>query len=138
MKQNVFLAIGIVIVIASFEAVFKLYTQNSKQVLKHIKSIKISSKEILTPNTGKQVLPIETQILLFAIDTLNIDTYRTHGNFSKTGNKDMAWFYLNGTAWPAHLDSTSNYVLGLTDEISTISGIKIIFNYQNVGVGVIN
>lgn len=131
-------SIGIVILIYVYNYQYKKYTFNYKQVIKYANSLNGNRDEVLKPKLGFKVLPFESQVLLYAIDTLKIPNYRTHGNFSRYGNKNMAWFYFNGSAWPSHLDTTSKHIVGLTNELITIPGIKIIFNYENVGVGVID
>lgn len=138
MKKYTPILLGCFIIFFIYSFQYKKYLGRNKEILKRIDLLDVNFNEITLPNSGTKVLPFETQVLLYALDTLKIKTYKTHGNFSRTGNLGQSFYYFMGSSWPRYLDTTSMYVIGRTSEISTISGIKIIFNYENVGVGLRN
>lgn len=103
------------------------------------KIIKKDNTNLFTPKSGRGVLPIEAQIALFAIDTFHFKDYRLYqslGDFRHASDEVVGIYQrINESAWPIQLDTTSRNLIGFTDEISTVPGINILLQSNNISVG---
>ena len=89
---------------------------------------------LLTPKSGREVLPANVQTCLKIIDSLKAKNYFMYGSFPQN---DMEFYQrIQESAWPARNDSTSKLLFGYPEELNKIAGLKIIFNQNNFCVGV--
>ena len=90
--------------------------------------------EWLVKGAGMNVLPLQTQIAAKLIDSAKVSTYKTIGQFRKSGDS-----YVEATlfqaAWPVRPDTTSRNVVGFYQDMISIPGIKIIYNYEGICIG---
>ena len=108
-----------------------------RQAAQAAQRIPKETEELNQVNSGRDLLPEDVQLLLSAIDSSRIHDFNFYGTYGRENNP-MSWFYLNASAWPARLDSTSVNVIGYTNEIKSIPAIKILYDQKGLGIGTLN
>jgi hypothetical protein len=128
-----------IILIAIWQYLFSEYFKSFKNFQDNAKKVKSDRVILFTPKSGRGVLPVEVQIALFAIDSFNLKDYRLYKSFgdykSNKGNAGEIYQRMNESAWPIKNDSNSRNLLGFTNELLSVPGIKIKLNYNNIGFG---
>lgn len=90
--------------------------------------------EWLVAGSGISILPMQTQIAAKLIDSAKVTTYKTVGQFRKSGDAYVE-ATLFQTAWPARPDTTSRNIVGFYQDLITLPGIKIIYTYEGICIG---
>jgi hypothetical protein len=128
-----------VLLIAIWYYLLSSYFKSFKTFQIDAKKVKSDKVILFKPKSGRGVLPIEVQIALFAIDSFNLKDYNLYKSFgdykSNQGNAVEIYQRINESAWPVKIDSNSRNLFGFTNEISTVPGIKIKLNYNNISFG---
>ncbi len=93
------------------------------------------SKELFTPKSGLEVLPSETQTVLFILDSFKLNDYKLVGRLADQKLESLNLQRINESAWPVRSDSTSKNIIGYTAELKDSAGIKIIVNVNNLSYG---
>jgi len=103
------------------------------------KNIVRNNTLLFTPKSGREVLPVEAQIALFAIDTFHFKDFRLYKsleyNAQAPANIVEIYQRINESAWPIQLDTNSRNLIGFTNEISNVPGINVLLQYDNLSVG---
>jgi hypothetical protein len=109
---------------------FNSFEANTKHIVKN-------NTLLFTPKSGRDVLPVEAQFALFAIDTFHFKDYKLLLGNNNPAPDNIVEIYqrVNESAWPVQLDTNSRNLIGFTNEISTIDGINILSQYNNMSVG---
>lgn len=108
------------------------YFSNLSTLNKRVKEIKTDNSIVFTPYSGRNVLPVETQVVLFAIDSFKLKDYKLFESF---GVNSEVYQRINESAWPLINDSNSRNLFGYTNELLTVPGIKIKLEYKDIGYG---
>ena len=133
MKKLLYIVLYIVILFIFIEA-FKPYFKNLSDFNTASDSYIRNDSLLLTPNSGRQVLPVNVQTCLHILDSLHSKNYFIYGTFPQV----QVEFYqrIQESAWPVRNDSSSRLILGYPEELIKISGLKVLFNRDNFCVGV--
>lgn len=108
------------------------YFSNLPMLNKRVKEIKADNSIVFTPYSGRNVLPVETQVVLLAIDSFKLKDYKLFESF---GVNSEVYQRINESAWPLINDSNSRNLFGYTNELLTVPGIKIKLEYKDIGYG---
>jgi hypothetical protein len=134
-KKIVFL----ILLLSIWYYLFIPYFKNFKSFEEGAKNIPKDNTKLFTPKSGREILPIEAQVALFAIDTFHFKDfklYQTLGDYAHASDEIVGIYQrINESAWPVKLDTTSRNLIGYTNEISTVPGINILLQYNNISVG---
>ena len=128
-----------VILLATWYYLMAPYFKNFQAYRDNVKKIPTDNINLFRPKSGRDVLPEEAQLLLIAIDSFKFKDYKLYKSLGGTndgiGNAAEIYQRINESAWPVPLDTNSRNVIGYTNEVSEIPGIKILLQYNNVSIG---
>lgn len=111
---------------------FKPYFSNFESFKSKVKEIETDNLLVFTPNSGRYILPEETQFVLFIIDSLQLKDYKLHQSF---GVNSEIFQRINESAWPLINDSNSTNLFGYSNELLALPNIKIKSKYKKLAYG---
>ncbi len=112
--------------------VFKPYYSNFVFFKLRVKELGTDNLLVFTPNSGRYILPEETQFVLFVIDSLQLKDYKLYKSF---GVNSEVFQRINESAWPLINDSNSTNLFGYSNELLELPNIKIKSEYKKLAYG---
>jgi hypothetical protein len=102
-------------------------------MLKEFRNLKPNFDIFYKNKSGREVLPTEVQIGLYALDTLHLKDFKMYGTISKTGDIQI-YQRMCESAYPILFDTNSKNIIGRTNELSTVAGLNYLFTYNNISI----
>lgn len=112
--------------------VLKPHLPNFEYFKFRAKNVKNDNVMLFTSNSGRFLLPEETQFVLSVIDSLQLKDYKLFKTF---GVNSEIYQRINESAWPIINDSNSTNLFGYTNELLDFPHIKIKSEYKNIAYG---